>query len=373
MNSLRVRHQGVLFASAIAFVVVVVDVAGSALADEIPLAIYGDIDAIYKNDNVNTESFSSPRIELFYSNNWDKLSFLSEIMFEAGEDNTYVLDVERVQLAYVFAEWLRVAAGRFHTAMGYYNDAYHHGYYFVLPAERPTAVDFEDAGGLIPAHSVGVHFDGHIRLNPNAVFRYDTDIANGRGAPGEVTIAFARKQMKALNLRLRLELGTTLDDVVLGGNLYTDEIPANTGDPITGADRIPFAMREIIAGAHMAYLGRQVHLVSEYSWIQHSEKDGGQNSYSTQYLFGELGYTLAGEWTPYARYEYTHFGSNPDPFYAFNAAARGSYHRGTIGLNYLASEHLVFKLEFSLQHFGDAIAAGARDVYTTTSQCAYAF
>jgi hypothetical protein len=373
MNSVRVRDQGVLFSSVVVLVVVLVGVPGSALADDIPLAIYGDIDAIYKNDNANSESFSSPRIELFYSNNWGKLSFLTEIMFEADEDNRYVLDVERVQLAYVFAEWLRMAAGRFHTAIGYYNDAYHHGYYFVLPTERPTAVDFEDAGGLIPAHSVGVHFDGRVRLSTSVVFRYDTDVANGRGAPGEVTIAFARKQMKALNLRLRLELGTTLDGVVFGGNLYTDEIPANAGDPVTGADRIPFAMREIIAGAHVAYLGRQFHLISEYSWIQHSEKEGRQNSYSTQYAFGELGYTLEGAWTPYARYEYTRFGSNPDPFYAFNAAARGSYHRGTLGLNYLASEYLVLKVEASIQHFGDAVAAGARQVYTIASQCAYAF
>jgi len=43
-------------------------------------------------------------------------------------------------------------------------------------------------------------------------------------------------------------------------------------DPVTGADRIPFSMREIIAGAHAAYLGRQVHLISEYSWIQHAEE-----------------------------------------------------------------------------------------------------
>jgi len=42
-----------------------------------------------------------------------------------------------------------MAAGRFHTAIGYYNDAYHHGYYFVLPTERPTAVRVEDAVGSL--------------------------------------------------------------------------------------------------------------------------------------------------------------------------------------------------------------------------------
>jgi hypothetical protein len=369
MRSLRVRYLSLLCTGVVVFGMT----RGSARADEMPLAIYGDIDANYKNDNVNSESFSSPRIELFYSNSWDKLSFLSEIMFEADEDNTYVLDIERVQLAYIFAGWLRVAAGRFHTAMGYYNDAYHHGYYFVLPTERPTAVDFEDAGGLIPAHSVGLHFDGRVRLNTNLTLRYDIDVANGRGAPGEVTIAFARKQMKAFNLRLRLELSNFLEGAVLGGNLYLDEIPANAGDPTTNADQIPFAMREIIGGAHAAYLGDKVHLIAEYSWIQHAEKDGGRNTYNTHYVFGELGYMLGDIWTPYARYEYTHFGSKADPFYAFNAAARGSYSRGTIGLNYLASEHLVLKLEASIQHFGDPVAEGARDVYTLASQCAYAF
>ena len=340
---------------------------------DVPFSIYGDVDFKYKNDDGNTTSFSAPRLELFYSGNWDRLSFLSEVMFEAGEDNEYSLDIERVQLSYSFADWLRVAAGRFHTAIGYYNDAYHHGYYFVLPTERPTAVDFEDSGGLIPAHSVGLHVDGRVHLQPELALRYDADLANGRGAPGEVTNKFARKMLKAVNLRLRLELGGALEGVQIGANIYVDKIPTNAGDPTTGQDNIPFAMSETILGAHLAYFEHNVHLISEYMWIRHHEEDGGTHTYNTQAFFAETGYTLRDVWTPYVRYEYTHFGLALDPFYAFNAASRGSFHRGTVGLRYLASEHIAFKLEGSAQRFVDPIAANAADVYVLSTQCAYAF
>ena len=40
--------------------------------------------------------------------------------------------------------WFKVAAGRFHTALGYWNETYHHGTYLHTSITRPVAVRFED-------------------------------------------------------------------------------------------------------------------------------------------------------------------------------------------------------------------------------------
>ena len=55
-----------------------------------------------------------------------------------------------------------VAVGRYHTAIGYYNNAYHHGKWLQTAAERPHIYDFEDSGGLLPIHNVGVSVSGAI-------------------------------------------------------------------------------------------------------------------------------------------------------------------------------------------------------------------
>ena len=109
-----------------------------------------------------TNAFSAPRLELFLTSTQGKLAFLAETMFEVGDANEFGIDMERIEIGYLFSDKFRLRVGRFHTAIGYYNDAYHHGRYFQMTVDRPTMVRFEDEGGLIPAHSVGLHGDGRL-------------------------------------------------------------------------------------------------------------------------------------------------------------------------------------------------------------------
>ena len=161
---------------------------GPAFAGDVNLNAYGDVDYVVAKQTATpvTNSFQSPRLELFLTATQDRLAFLAETMFEV-DNNEFGVDIERVEVAYIFAEWFRVRAGRFHTAIGYYNDAYHHGRYFQTTVDRPEMVRFEDEGGLIPAHSVGLHADGRVPIGAAGSLRYDVDLANGRGrVPSEV-------------------------------------------------------------------------------------------------------------------------------------------------------------------------------------------
>lgn len=311
---------------------------------QVALNLYGNADYHAMKDNgTTTNSFGSALADVFLSGTKEKLSYLAEIVFEVGENNEFAADVERLQVGYQVAEWLRVAAGRFHTAFGYVNDAYHHGAYYLLSTSRPTFVNFEDGGGLIPAHSVGIHVDGRFHLGSSRL-RYDADLANGRASSSDqVTNGVDPNNGKAVNFRLRLEPGGALDGLVFGGNIYLDTI--STTDPMM----VPVRMSEQAFGGHLAYLEHNIHLISEVALFRHVESDGGP-THHTVATFVELGYSL-GEVTPYARYERTSFGSAIDPYWALTAAARGSFHLVTAGVNYLASESVALKLEGQYQHF----------------------
>lgn len=158
-------------------------IASSASAES-ELSLYGNVDAYFETTGTKRETdlgFRAAKLDLFATTTRGRWTLLAETLFEAGDDNSYGVDVERIQISYVYREWLRVYIGRFHTALGYYNDAFHHGAFFMVAIGRPGMVEFEDEGGLIPAHSVGVHADGRFAVGDSHL-HYDVDVTNGRAA-----------------------------------------------------------------------------------------------------------------------------------------------------------------------------------------------
>lgn len=331
--------------------------AAPARADGVSLDVYGDVDgAMARAEGETSASFAAPVVDLFLSSDQDRLAFLVEVLFEAGDDNAFVLDVERLEVAYLVSELLRVRAGRFHTALGYYNDSHHHGAYFQLPIERPSFVAFEDEGGLIPAHAVGVTLDGRRRLGEAGALRYDLQLANGRGLiVDEIQNATDPNLFKAICLRLRLE-PNFLDGLTLGLNGYVDRIPVSESHA---------SLDEWIAGAHAAYVEGSVHLIGEGYFFRHRDRMTDA-TFDTWAGFAEAGYAL-GSWTPYLRYERVHFADPGDPFFGPTPSGElGSRHAGVGGLKWTVDDHLALKLEGSALHTDDGrdqIGAGAQAAF----------
>ncbi|HEY1534495.1 MAG TPA: hypothetical protein VGF76_10765, partial [Polyangiaceae bacterium] len=225
--------------------------------EAVSFKIYGDTQFRVQNHAAVHDSFASAHIDLFPTADVGKLSFLSEIFFEAGDSNEFSVDIERLQIAYLFSNWLRVRAGRTHTAFGYYNDTYHHGNLFELTTERPYAVNFEDEGGLIGAHLVGVGIDGTFDTSAGS-FRYDLETGNGRLADvTAVAVDHAEKDDKLVNLRLRW---LPIDGLILGVNGLHDEFPAAAA---TAVDPARPKLDELIGGAHAVYMEHDLHILLE--------------------------------------------------------------------------------------------------------------
>lgn len=320
------------------------------------LALYGDTGASIATHRA--ASFEAGELDLFATASVNRWSFLAETMFEAGDDNEFRVEVERVVATYLHADWLRVGVGRFHSAFGYYNDAFHHGTYFMVSAERPRMVSFEDEGGLIPAHTIGVHADGRVPF-AGGKLRYDLELGNGRGpVPSLVQTHVDSNDQKSVDVRLRYEPGGALEGLVVGASAYVDTIPSSsTRATVTARGDIA----ERLANVHAAYLEHGVHAIAEAMVAEH---DAGGTDYRTFAAYAEGGYTL-GAYTPYARVEWTRFDDKGDPYYD---VAPGTRHRDlTVGVRYLANENIALKLE------GRAELDSAERTYGLATQLAFAF
>jgi len=84
----------------------------------------------------------------------NSVSFLSEVVVGADAANSWGIDIERAQITYRASDFFHLSGGRMHTAIGYYNTAYHHGTWFQTATGRPYMYFFEDSGGILPVHIV---------------------------------------------------------------------------------------------------------------------------------------------------------------------------------------------------------------------------
>jgi hypothetical protein len=320
---------------------------------DLTLHAFADVNAHLGHAADHTHlDFNSNRLDLFGSGSHERVSLLSEVVFEVGDNNEFAPDVERLQISYTFADYLRVSAGRFHTSIGYYNDAFHHGAVFQLPTERPRTVRFEDDGGLIPAHFVGFHADGRVPLGAEMRLRYDVEVANSRGPTRDVVVnAFDPLDAKAVNGRLRLEVPVGEGNAFVGVNAVFDKIAEISGRP---------ELSERMFGVHAIYQGPLLSLIAEGYLIRHSDPAG--NDFDTRAGFVEAGVRLPQDVTPYAIVERIDLPDGGDPYFT----AEGSQTLGTVGVRWLFAEATAVKLEASR-----AMDTGTGTLFTT--QFAFGF
>ena len=77
-------------------------------------------------------------LDLFYTAKISERSqFLSEVLFETTAENSTVVDIERLTVQRTFSDLLKIGIGRFHTALGFWNDNYHHGSFLHKTVDRP--------------------------------------------------------------------------------------------------------------------------------------------------------------------------------------------------------------------------------------------
>jgi len=100
-----------------------------------------------------------------------------------------------------------------------------------------------------------------------------------------------------------------------------------------------------VVGGHVAYATEHLHLVGELAWFRHREH-GSDMTTRTLAVFGEVGYSFS-DFTPYSRYEYTHF-FEEDTFFTASGVPDHDFHLLSAGLKYAASASVSVKAEAAL-------------------------
>jgi hypothetical protein len=257
--------------------------------------------------------------------NW---SFLAETVFE-WDVTDFAVDVERVIITYSASDQFQASAGKQHSPFGIWNNKYHHGTLFQPTIERPLLVQFEDDGGILPVHTMGIRASGHELTR--AHLGYDVMVGNGIGS----TPVSDNNPSKIVMASLFTEPTSALRVGVSG---YLDQLAAGT--PTLAGSLLAGDTRQTMIGASAAYERGNVHLHGELTDIT-NDLAGTSTSTLGYFIYG--GYRIR-QWVPYALWEQINYPAT-DPYFAVD-----DYRQGILGLRRDLAARVVVKLEYRNRH-----------------------
>ncbi|MCZ6828914.1 MAG: hypothetical protein O7F73_04900 [Gammaproteobacteria bacterium] len=248
-------------------------------------------------------------------------------------------EIERLSLHYTFSDQYKLSAGRYHTPIGYWNSAFHHGSWLQTTISRPQTAKF--GSFVIPIHFLGALLEGNVG---NSDFGYKVGYGNGRSEqindPGDIgdigdgsngdTAWLLAGSYRPLG---RHRLNT-------GASLYRDKISPEFGPDID----------EELLGVYLALEGEAPEVVLEYTYSKHesSLSEGNVNS-----IYGQVAYRLPGKankFKPYFRAEHLDV-DDDDPL----LGALGLDYKGyTAGTRWDFSSYVVLKAEVRREEFDNS-------------------
>jgi hypothetical protein len=286
----------------------------------------------------------------------ENLSVLSEDVISAGTDNHTGIDIERLQLTWKPSEYFNVDFGRFHTQMGYYNTAYHHGTWFQNAVNRPSFLEFEDSGGLLPVHSVGLSIHGAVPSG-GLNLSYYLEVANGENyatnGANPVQNVFDNNNNKSINFGL-IAKPDWFPGGQFGVGAYHDTV-----NPV-GLPRTD----EWIWNAHVVWHSAVWELMAEGFLLRHHVS--GEDSHYSPMFYVQAARKF-GKYTPYARFTYANASAN-DQIYTTILNQGGLHYGPSIGLRYDLSTYVALKLQYDY-----AIDTGYSKASELTFQAAFSF
>jgi hypothetical protein len=279
-------------------------------------------------------AFQAGEFDLFMTSKLsDRLSFLAEMVFGPDTTNEFSIDIERYTLTYKANRYFSANAGRVHTSIGYYNTAYHHGNWFSTATGRPIMYLFEDSGGILPVHLVGLSFTGAVPKTQKLGLHWVGEVGNGLSSNSNVAESvqnfYSDRNYKATNIAAYIK-PELLPGAQIGGSWYHDGLNP-TGLP---------EVRQNIESAHVVFFNSAWESMTEGVMLSNHLMG------TPAPLRSPMAYTQVarkfGIYKPYFRYQYVR--DNPkDPVNLL----KGTYYGPSIGLRTDFSEYVAFKLQFN--------------------------
>jgi hypothetical protein len=293
--------------------------------------LHGFTDVTYLtggNNTGRTSAFGLGQFDLYITSRvTDKLSFLSETVFEFDDAKSeFVVDVERVIAQYALSDNFRIEAGKMHTPLGYWNNAYHHGTVMQPTISRPQLVQFEDDGGPLPIHTVGVQLSG--RDVSAAHLGFDVLVGNPLGNRPTTD---NHNDAPSVTLAVHSQL---TPDLRVGLSGYADRL--QPGSATARGDTLTAAMTQTIGGGFLAYFNQRAEVVVEAHSVMN--RSVGRTTTSPNW-FAYAGARVSERVVPYLMHEDVKLAEN-DPYFLDDR-----FRREIVGIRYEQAASLVYKLE----------------------------
>ncbi len=265
----------------------------------------------------------------------ENVGFLGELVMDVSSTGMFQIEPERVLLAYRPNDYFHASLGRYHTGIGYYNNAYHHGAAFLQTATgRPLLFAFDDQGGVLPIHKIGLSLTGRIPSGPLGL-NYIAEVGYGPSSHMGMDMSSSNPMM------------TVTDDH--NGRAFNLGFiarplpwhPAQFGFDVYHADRTPMGMpsfSENIYAGHFLYQAPSFEFLNEAALIRHSSSMMG--TFNTLGFYSQLS-RKCHAWRPFVRYNYL---NAPEMEPIFTTTGRQSGPAG--GLRYDVNESVALKLQF---------------------------
>jgi len=295
---------------------------------------YADIRYTANNLPGATNSFALGQFNLFINSKLPgKFSVLAEVVTEADSaTNQFGIELERLLLNYHYSDNFNVGFGRYHTSIGYYNTAYHHSSWMQTTVDRPFLFEFEDGGGILPVHNVGITASGSVPSGSLGL-HYVAEIGNGRATRTEfgqnpVQNVTDENNGKSFNFAL-FARPDSVRGLQFGASGYHDHLT-----PLTGPN-----VDEVILSAHAVYIKPAFEFLNEAILIRHSP-DNGLRTVNAPAFYSQISRRW-GAYRPYFRYEYVNV---PDRDLIFPDVHR--VNGPIVGLRYDWGEFTAFKIQY---------------------------
>jgi hypothetical protein len=306
--------------------------------------LQGFVDVDYRSrqaDEARRAGFSLGQFDLYLNSRLtDRLGFVGETVFEYEDaEGEFVVDVERVIVQFAMTPHLRLSAGKMHTPIGYWNNAYHHGLVMQPTIERPRLVSFEDEGGSLPVHTVGAQLSGR-DLTPLHL-GFDAMVGNGLG---NRATADARNAAQAVTLAVHSQVTA---DLKVGLSAYRDQLAVGSASPM--GDTLSSAMTQLITGGFVSYFGDRAELVAEGHRV--ANRVAGRTSFSPGW-FAYAGWRNRTPLVPYLVHDELRL-ADGDPYFA-----AGSSRQDAFGLRYEWAATAASKLELRSVRREDGVRRG---------------
>jgi hypothetical protein len=294
---------------------------------------FGDVDFSTTDQKGTNSGFNLGQLDLHLASALSKkVSYYGEMTFNA-QPSGYTVEVERSIIRYDYNDYFKVSFGRYHTPIGYWNTAFHHGAWLQTSIGRPDMLRI--GGTFIPVHFVGLLVEGNIPSG-GAGLSYSAGVGNGRGStisrPGDAGDINNNRAWVA-NLYSR---PVKLYGLQMGVSLYKDKITL-PGTPSAGNN-----FNEWISAAHIAWTKETPEFLAEFANVHHRNILSNL-VVNSQAFYAQIGYRLP--WLerslkPYYRFEHTHTPLSEQVF--TNQDLVGSI----LGLRYDITNYAAFKAEY---------------------------